>query len=147
MVRIIADGLRYLFYRGYTHQLSRWKGDTKNAAVGATGLIALAMFANVMTVFALVAAVTRIRVPQEISILGFSHVPLAYLGAIIALASARYLYIFYTKQGVEEIVKRYSGEDPEDRKRHTLYIYFYTIITILSFAASLVVATLLARAS
>ena len=142
MLKRFADSLQYLFYRSYIHQLSRWKGDTGTAAVAATGLIAIGIFSNIIAVLTLIAVVAGIQVPTEVSMLGFQHVHVAYLGAIAALAGAQFLNRFYTKDGrAEEIVKEYSGEDPRDKRRHTLYISIYAILTFSFLVVCLVVAT------
>jgi hypothetical protein len=137
----IVYALRYLFYRSYTHQLTRWKGDEKTSAIAATGLIAIAIFTNVYALFIFAMVITgEPLLPNEMNLpLGLPSIRVGYLVAIFVLLFAQMLYSFFVrKDRYKKIVVEFSLEEPAERKRHAGYIYMYVIITIALYIASLV---------
>ena len=148
MFRKLVWALRYLFYRSYVYQLKQWKGDTKTAAVAATGSIAVAIFINALTVLALALSFLHKRL-SEITILpGLPPIKVAYLAAAGVLIFAQMLYLFYTTEGRDrQIVEEYSTEEPSIRKTRTAYIYTYIIVTIGSFILSLIAASFSAHST
>jgi|SRR5215469_5969141 len=126
----LSLAFRYLFYRGYIHQLSRWYGNERVAAFASVCMLALLIFFNLFSLWTIVLFVTKIKIPDNFG--------LPYVGSVAALICvAVFGFVYLREDRYKNIAKEFSTEKGIDKRRRTTYIWIYVVCTALMWLLSL----------